>query len=181
MRSWFTRYVLVPGSSVLLVAACSSSDEDPAPLARAEVGCGTTDYSICGYAFDDLTDELGRTAYTAPFSSALDRWDSEEMCQGTVLRGRCADGKDFLYWKLGDTVEVRYYDSDGRPTAVAVQRATGTCGDPCPLESFYGTLDAVRCEAPEVGALCGVPLRIAASDLPFSEGAPTNACFECTE
>lgn len=163
------------------MAACSSSDEDPAPLERAEVGCGATDFSVCGYAFDDLTDEPGRPAFTAPFSTALARWPSEAMCQGTVLRGRCADGKDFLYWKLGDTAEVRYYDADGRPTAVAVLRALTTCGDPCPLESFYGTLDAVRCEAPVVGALCGIQVPIGESDLPFSEGTPTNACFECTD
>jgi hypothetical protein len=173
------RAVLVAVAGMLLVAACSS-DDDPAPLERSEVGCAATDFSVCGYPFDDLTDEVDRPAYTAPFAFALSRWTSEAMCQGVVARGRCADGKDLLFWKLGEATEVRYYDSEGRPIGVALLGTTSVCGDPCPRESFYGPLEALRCDEPEMGPLCGPFVRVDAGDLPFADGRPLNACEECS-
>lgn len=179
MSTSVIRAVLFAGMALLALARCGSDDE--APLERSSAGCGTTNFSICGYGFDDLTDELGRPAYTAPFSSALPRWAVDERCsQGaTAARGRCAGGKQFLFVVLGETTEVRYYDAEGRPTAVVQRVAESTCGDPCPRESFYGALADVACEDPEIGALCG-PLRsIEVSDLPFAAGAPLVACEEC--
>jgi hypothetical protein len=175
------RGVLFAGVAVLGLARCGS-DEDPEPLDRDEAGCDTTDFSICGYAFDDLTDEVGRPAYTAPFSSALMRWADDERCSqgGSGVRGRCADGKDFLFFRFGDTTEVRYYDEDGRPVAVVLMVAESTCGDPCPRESFYGSLEDVVCEAPNAGALCGPMGNLEQEDLPFSQGTPLVACEECS-
>jgi hypothetical protein len=172
------RCALVVGAVLLAASACGSEDAPPA-IDRTEVGCGATDFSVCGYAFDELTDEVGRPAYTSPFATTLPRWSNEELCQGVVQRGRCADGKDFLYWRLGDAAEVRYYDAEGRPTAVAQRRAESTCGDPCPRESFYGTLEALRCDMPSAGALCGAGVRLTTADMPFSEGIPTVPCAEC--
>jgi hypothetical protein len=177
MSSSLVRWALVVSASVWAVLACSSSEDDP--LVREEAGCGVTDFSICGFAFDEISDEVGRPAYTSPFGSALDRWDSDAMCEGVAQRGRCADGKDFLYWKLGEAAEVRYYDDEGRPIAVALLREASTCGDPCPRESFYGAFEDVLCEAPDAGPVCGPFIRISNADLPFSEAAPLNACEEC--
>jgi hypothetical protein len=178
MRTSGMRGVLFAGVAALALLKCGS-DEDAAPPDRSEAGCGTTDFSICGYAFDDVSDELGRPAYTSPFASALARWDSEAMCQGAAARGRCEDGKDFLYWQLGDITEVRYYDEEGRPIAVALMRAESTCGDPCPRESFYGSLEDVRCDNPAVGPICGAVGNLETSDLPFAAGTPLVACEEC--
>lgn len=174
------RGLLLSGVAVLALARCGS-DEEPAPVERSQAGCGTTDFSICGYAFDDLTDEVGRPAYTAPFSSALMRWAEDERCDqgGFGARGECADGKRFLFFRSGETIEVRYYDGD-RPLAVVLMGAeSSTCGDPCPRESFYGALADVRCDEPEAGALCGPIGGLAIDALPFAQGAPLVACEEC--
>jgi hypothetical protein len=179
MRTSGIRGVLFAGVAMLALMKCGS-DEDAAPVERSEAGCGTTDFSICGYAFDDLTDELNRPAYTSPFSSALMRWADDERCDqgGFGARGLCEDGKEFLFFRFGETTEVRYYD-DERPIAVVLLGAESTCGDPCPRESFYGALEDVRCDAPKIGGLCGTIGNVEASDLPFAAGAPLNACVEC--
>lgn len=182
MRTSGIRGVLFAGVAVLALMKCGS-DEDAAPLERAEAGCGTTDFAICGYAFDELTDEVDRPAFTSPFSSALMRWSNDERCSqgGFGARGQCEDGKDFLIFRFQGTTEVRYYGDDGRPTAVVLMAAESdsTCGDPCPRESFYGALEDVRCDDPQVGGLCGTMSSIEASDLPFAAGAPLVACEEC--
>jgi hypothetical protein len=174
--------VLALGLGLALVGC--GSDDDPAPIERDDVGCGATDFSACGYTFDDLTDELGRPAYTSPFATALPRWRDEALCAvGTMQRGRCADGKDFLYYQAGDAAEVRYYDADGRPVAVAVLRpeSESVCGDPCPRESFFGALADLGCAEPDSGVICGMTVRVDNDDLPYSSGAPLNGCVECSE
>lgn len=174
------RGVVFASVAVLVLVRCGS-EEDAAPLERSEATCATTDFSICGYTFDDLNDEVGRLAYTAPFSTALMRWADDERCTrgGSGIRGRCADGKDFLFFRFENTTEVRYYGDNGRPTAVVLMGEESTCGDPCPRESFYGDLEAVRCEDPQAGALCGPMANLGQSDLPFSLGMPLVACEEC--
>lgn len=182
MKTSVVRGVLCAGVAALVLMKCGS-DEDAAPVERSEAGCGTTEFSICGYAFDDLSDEVGRPAFTSPFNSALTRWSQDERCDqgGFGARGRCEDGKQFLIFIFEDTTEVRYYGDDGRPIAVVLMAAASdrTCGDPCPRESFYGSLEDVRCDEPQVGGLCGPILSIESSDLPFASGTPLVACEEC--
>jgi hypothetical protein len=175
------RVLVFAGLAMLVLPRCGS-DEEAEPLERSEAGCGTTDFSICGYAFDDLEDEVGRPAYTSRFSSALMRWGDDERCAqgGQGVRGECEDGKQFLFFRFGDTSEVRYYDAAGVPIAVALMSAeSSSCGDPCPRESFYGTLEDVHCDEPEIGGLCGRMQSVETSDLPFAQGTPLVACEEC--
>lgn len=175
------RGVLLAGLAVLVLAKCGSDEGEAAPIDRATAGCGTTDFSICGYPFDDLTDELGRPAYTAPLNTTVPRWGSDTMCADGAFaaRGRCADGRQFLYWQVGGFTEVRYYGMDGRPSAVALMREESACGDPCPRESFYGALEDLRCDDPQTGPICGAIRRLEPGDLPFSQGTPLIACEEC--
>jgi hypothetical protein len=167
------------------LAACGSDGGGPdqdTEVERSALGCGVTDFSVCGYPLDTLEDQAGERAYTAPFRFVLEDWGELGRCRSTVVRGSCADGKVFLIRNEGMGTEVRYFDGE-RPVGVVVERAEAACGDPCPYEDFYGTPESVACESPEFGVICnngalGTPV----DDFPvaFRDGRPLKPCMACT-
>jgi hypothetical protein len=79
--------------------------------------------------------------------------------------------------------EVRYFDGQ-TPVCVVSERPDGACGDPCPYEDFYGTLESVACEAPRFGIICNDgALGQSTNDFPvgFRDGRPLKPCMECAE
>jgi hypothetical protein len=70
-----------------------------------------------------------------------------------LLRGECADGKQFIVDDGGFAGQTHFYRN-----GVLVGRSLYTDGgsDPCqcPYTRFEGTLDSVRCEGPTFEPLC---------------------------
>src|SRR5688572_25016989 len=172
------------------LVACGSDDgASPAPegpeqemsLDRSELGCDVTDFSLCGSPLDDLEDLPNERAYTALFPYVLEDWGELGNCTSTVVRGTCADGKRFLIRNEGMGTEARYYDGDN-PVGVVRERADGACGDPCPYEDFFGTLESVACESPSFAVICGSGASGASPDdfpVGFRDGRPLKPCMEC--
>jgi hypothetical protein len=109
---------------------------------------------------------------------------SEELaqaCTGTsaagpeqTLRGMCADGKQFISSGGpfgGSTLYFRGESMVGIVNTTDV--VSGRCE--CPLESFRGTLETVRCDAPTFEALCGSP-RPMTFEAPFAQGTAACQC-----
>jgi hypothetical protein len=170
------------------LVACGSDGDDPGPgpgeelgVERSTLGCGVTDFSVCGYPLDTLEDVAGERAYTAPFRFVLEDWGELGRCRSTVVRGECADGKAFLIRNEGMGTEVRYFDGQ-TPVGVVRERADAACGDPCPYEDFYGTLESVACESPSFGVICNSgALGTQTDDFPvgFRDGRPLKPCMAC--
>lgn len=164
--------------ALLALGLAGCGDEEPEPIAT---GCAVREYAACVRPLDDVEDVQGLIAYTARFPNALARWVSEETCAVVAARGRCADGKRFLYFRSSAGSETRYFGDDDAVIAV-VQAGAAACGDACRGQVVFGSLDAARCEAPEVGVLCGgsaVGSATAQVIVPFADGEPLGECVEC--
>ena len=114
--------------------------------------CEGADYSACGGPFPALQSD-GRPWPT--FSEALAEANLCTSGRGaTVLRGTCGDGKQFIFQGGGFGGTTQYFKGEklvGQTNSSDI--ASGPCQ--CPGESFYGSLQTVRCDAPMYEALCG--------------------------
>lgn len=137
--------------------AISCGDSGQSQGASEPASCAEADYAVCG---SPLPAEGPGDGPWPTFSQALA--EAEDCGQGSgagslwfeQIRGVCADGKQFIWQNGGFTGMVRYFEGE-RLVGVAsftdiyaAQRCT------CPLLSFRGTLESVRCESPQYEALC---------------------------
>ena len=149
--------------------------------------CGPdADYSVCGSLLpepepgqeDDDPVALYRT-----LSEAV-----TQVCNPSVpgaahwIRGQCADGKTFLMPTPGAGLLLEvdtYYYADERMVGVSVITDYAWRGL-CPSEYFLGSLESVRCDAPQAEPLCpgGAADAVPNLEIPFADGKPLHPCAD---
>jgi len=88
----------------------------------------------------------------------------------------CADGKQFISFNSGFGGATRYFRGEklvGIAGYSDISPVEKRCE--CLFESFQGTLETVRCDAPTFEALCGT-LRPMAFEAPFAQGTAFCQC-----
>jgi hypothetical protein len=106
--------------------------------------CQIADYSACG----------GPLAQPMPtWSQALAEALACRADFDSVLRGACADGKQFLSSNGGFVGGTRYFRGEELVGSTSYTDV-GTFPCQCPFERFQGTLASVRCDRPVFEALC---------------------------
>ncbi|MEY2929564.1 MAG: hypothetical protein RL033_313 [Pseudomonadota bacterium] len=133
--------------------------------------CQIADYSECGSPLGGIGSD-GEPWPT--WSQSLAEAQACPADVGSVLRGACADGKQFISTNGGFGGGTRYFrgeDLVGLTSYTDV--GTGPCQ--CPFERFRGTLESVRCDTPVFEALCQTasPETFYA---PFSQGIAECSC-----
>jgi hypothetical protein len=162
------RFVLAPRSMkrtfaslvLLLGLGCGDSSE-----------CQSADYSACGSPLGDMG--YGGQAWPT-WSQELAEAQACRSGAGHVLRGACADGKQFISISGGFGGGTSYFRGE-ELVGLAVYTDAGAGPCQCISESFRGTLASVRCDAPVFEALCPTtdPTEFYA---PFSQGTAQCSC-----
>jgi hypothetical protein len=130
----------------------------------------------CGSSFEQLEGASDvRTQYSAALASW---WSPGEPCGLGVFSGVCADGKRLLYRNGGFVSEVRYYAGE-QLVGLVSSGDLGFCPSLCPFSHFFGSLDDVACQAPELEELCPGSLETTPPEdlvLPFADGEAPGGC-----
>lgn len=154
--------------ALALPLSCSDEPEGPCPHHR--------DYSTCGSPLDP-------TATYPTYSEELATLFPSACEYGRVSRGTCSDGKVFLAWDAGLGSGVSYYRGElfvGRVETTDVVN----CYSLCPLASFVGTLETVRCDSPQMEMMCqpdSLEKGSIPEDAPFGAGTPGLTCKDLCE
>lgn len=142
---------MIPRLAILLSWLLLACDEGGSACARA-------DYSECGTALPaQQPNGVAWPTYDEALAAVLQcATGSGGTRSGSVLRGECADGKQFITSAAAFGGATRFYVNGN---LVGISSYTDVGGEPCqcPFSSFQGTLDTVRCDQPMYESLCGSP------------------------
>jgi hypothetical protein len=118
---------------------------------KGGVSCANADYSECG---SPLPAQQPSGEPWPTFDEALAEVLQCRRNAGDVLRGECADGKQFITDAGGFGGDTRFY-LNGRLVGISLYSDVGGELCQCPFSSFQGTLLTVSCDRPMSEPLCG--------------------------
>jgi hypothetical protein len=134
--------------------------------------CANADYSECGSPLP--AQQPGGEPWPTFDEALAEVLQCRDAGGYILLRGECADGKQFITNAGSFAGGTRFY-LNGR--LVGASAYTDVGGEPCqcPFSSFQGTLQTVRCDRPMSEPLCG-STRLVDFYPSFSQGAVDCSC-----